>query len=401
MHDPQLSFALPAADLRLAARVLDFVRAAVIPFEKDPRNGPHGPDESLRRELNALARSAGLLAPQVAPRFGGLGLTHVQRCAVFEAAGYSPLGPVALHCAAPDEGNMHLLGEVASDAQQERFLRPLAAAGHRSCFAMTEPAPGAGSDPSLLRTVAAGDGQSFEVNGLKWLITGAAEAGFMILMTATRVRGEDVGATMFLVPLPNPAVRIRRLIDSLDSSFTEGHAEVEIAGLRLTRDDVLGEIGQGFRYAQVRLAPARLTHCMRWLGTARRAHDIALAHAVRRTAFGKAIGEHEGIGFQLADNDMDLHLARLVTQHAAWTLDQGQEGGFESSRAKVMVSEALYRVADRCVQALGGLGLTADTVVAQTFRELRAFRIYDGPSEVHRWSMARKLMKAARAEVIQ
>ena len=391
-----LSFEFSPADTALSERVKTFVRDVIIPFEKDPRNGVHGPDDSLRIELNALARSEGLLAPHVSSHYGGLGLSHTQRSAVFEAAGYSPLGPIALHCAAPDEGNMHLLEEVASEAQKEQFLRPLAQAEHRSCFAMTEPAPGAGSDPSLMKTLAEGDGESFEVNGSKWLITGAQNAGFMLLMTATRVRGEDVGATMFLVPLPNPAIRIRRLIDSIDSSFTEGHADIEITGLRVTRADVLGEIGQGFKYAQVRLAPARLTHCMRWLGAAQRAQDIAILHAAQRTAFGKPIGEHEGIGFQLADNDMDLHMARLVTQHCAWVLDQGHDGGMESSRAKVMVSEAVYRVADRCVQVLGGLGLTGDTVVAQIFRETRAFRIYDGPSEVHRWSLSRKLLRAVK-----
>ena len=391
-----LSFDFSPADTALAERVKNFIKGVVIPFEKDPRNGVHGPDESLRIELNALARSEGLLAPHVGAHYGGLGLSHTQRCAVFEAAGYSPLGPIALHCAAPDEGNMHLLEEVASEAQKERFLRPLAQGEHRSCFAMTEPAPGAGSDPSLMKTLAEGDGESFEVNGAKWLITGAKNAGFMILMAATRVRGEDVGATMFLVPLPNPAIRIRRLIDSIDSSFTDGHADIEITGLRVTRADALGEIGQGFKYAQVRLAPARLTHCMRWLGAAQRAQDIAVHHAAHRSAFGKPIGEHEGIGFQLADNDMDLHQARLVTQHCAWVLDQGHDGGMESSRAKVMVSEAVYRVADRCVQILGGLGLTGDTVVAQIFRETRAFRIYDGPSEVHRWSLSRKLLRAVK-----
>lgn len=390
-----LSFQYSQADIELAERVKNFVREEVIPFEKDERNGVHGPNESLRCELNALARSAGFFAPHVGSHYGGMGLSHTQRCAVFEAAGYSPLGPIALHCAAPDEGNMHLLEEIGSEAQKEQFLRPLAQAEHRSCFAMTEPAPGAGSDPSLMKTLAEGDGDTFEVNGKKWLITGAQGAGFMILMTATRVLGQNVGATMFLVPLPNPAIRISRLIDSIDSSFTGGHAEIDIVGLRVTSADVLGEVGQGFKYAQVRLAPARLTHCMRWLGAAQRAQDIAVLHASERTAFGKTIGQHEGIGFQLADNDMDLHLSRLVTQNAAWVLDQGHEGGMESSRAKVMVSEALYRVADRCVQVMGGLGLTSDTVVSQIFREVRAFRIYDGPSEVHRWSLSRKLLKAA------
>lgn len=390
-----INFNPPKSDTDLAERVQDFVRTTVIPFEKDPRNTAHGPTDELRRELNALARDAGLLAPHVASHYGGLGLSHVQRAGVFEAAGYSPLGPIALHCGAPDEGNMHLLELVANERQKELFLRPLATAAVRSCFAMTEPAPGAGSDPGLLQTVAVGDGETFKVSGRKWLITGADGAGFMILMAKTILNGEDVGATMFLVSLPNQAVAVSRLIDSMDSSFTQGHAVVDIDNLVVTRNDVLGEIGKGFRYAQVRLAPARLTHCMRWIGSAQRAHDIAIAHARSRQAFGKPLGEHQGIGFPLADNDMDLHISRLVTTHAAWTLDQGGRGSMESSRAKVIVSEALYRVADRSLQVLGGLGLTSDTIVAQVFRELRAFRVYDGPSEVHRWSMARRILSAA------
>lgn len=389
-----ISFQIEPPDQALAQRVDTFVRDVVIPYETDARNTPHGPTEALRQELNRAARQAGVLAPHVAPEYGGLGLSQLQRAIVFEAAGYSPLGPIALHCAAPDEGNMHMLELIGNTAQKARFLEPLASAQSRSCFAMTEPDGGAGSDPALLATTAVGDGRRFEVNGRKWLITGFEGAAFMILMARTVVNGKDVGATMFMVPLPNPAVRLVRSIDSIDSSFTGGHAELEIQNLIVTSDDVLGEIGKGFRYAQVRLAPARLTHCMRWLGAARRAHDIALDYARKRQSFGHRLGEHQGVGFMLADNDMDLHIARLVTREAAWQLDQGSKGNMESSRAKVIVSEALYRVADRCVQILGGAGLTADTRVAQIFRELRAFRIYDGPSEVHRFSLARRLVGA-------
>lgn len=389
------TFSSPPQDIELASAVRKFVES-IIPYEKDLRNTSHGPTDALRHELNALARQEGLLAPQVSTRYGGKSLSHMQRAIVFEAAGYSPLGPIALHCAAPDEGNMHLLEEVASETQKEKYLRPLATAVTRSCFAMTEPSPGAGSDPSLLQTVASGDGNTFRVSGRKWLITGAEGAAFMILMARTLINGKDEGATMFLVDLPNPAVKIDRLIDSLDSSFTQGHAVVDIDDLAVSKEDVLGEIGKGFRYAQVRLAPARLTHCMRWIGAAQRAHDIAVAYARTRPAFGKPIGQHQAIGFSLADNEMDLHVARLVTLHAAWTLDQGQRGSTESSRAKVIVSEALFRVADRCLQILGGLGLTSDTVVAQVFRELRAFRIYDGPSETHRWALARRIVNPER-----
>ncbi len=387
-----ISFSLEPKDEALARKVEEFVRESVIPYETDPRNTAHGPTEELRRELNELARKAGVLATHVAPEFGGLGLSQMQRALVFEAAGYSPLGPIAVHCSAPDEGNMHMLELIGSPAQKHKYLVPLASAVSRSCFAMTEPGTGAGSDPSMLSTSAVGDGKRFEVSGRKWLITGFDGAPFMILMARTVVNGADVGATMFLVDLPNPAVQCVRSIDSMDSSFTGGHAELDIQGLVVSADDVLGEIGKGFRYAQVRLAPARLTHCMRWLGAARRAQDIALDYSRRRQSFGKSLGEHQGVGFMLADNDMDLHIARLVTREAAWQLDQGSKGNMESSRAKVIVSEALYRVADRCVQILGGSGLTSDTPVAQIFRELRAFRVYDGPSEVHRFSLARRLL---------
>jgi acyl-CoA dehydrogenase len=181
-------------------------------------------------------------------------------------------------------------------------------------------------------------------------------------------------------------------MEALDSCFTGGHAVVEFNQLRVPKDNVLGAVGKGFRYAQVRLAPARLTHCMRWLGQARRANDVAVEYARNRQAFGQVLGTHEGVGFMLADNDMDLQTARLHIWHTAWLLDQGEKCNFESSRAKTICSEAQWRVVDRCVQILGGQGVTGETIVMRIFKDLRAFRIYDGPSEVHRWSMARKIL---------
>ncbi len=209
-------------------------------------------------------------------------------------------------------------------------------------------------------------------------------------------RMEDGSATMFLTDMDKAEIQLERSMDALDNCFTGGHGVLRFDNLRVPASDVLGEVGQGFRYAQVRLAPARLTHCMRWLGQARRAHDIALDYATRRHAFGKPLDEHEGVGFMLADNDIDLHTARLHIWHTAWLLDQGQKGGFESSRAKVACSEAEWRVVDRCVQILGGQGVTAETPVMRIFMDMRAFRVYDGPSEVHRWSMARKLVYKAQ-----
>lgn len=385
-----MDFSLDDRQRELQARTRAFVAAQVMPLERDPRQGPYGPEEALRAELVARAREAGLLTPHAAPRFGGLGLSHVDKAIVFEEAGYSPLGPVALNIHAPDEGNIHLLEAVATPAQQERWLRPLVEGRTRSCFCMTEPPPGAGSDPSMLQTTARRDGGHYVIDGDKTYITGAVGAAFAIVMA----RMEDGSATMFLTDMDRPGIRIERQIEALDSCFVGGHALLRIEGLRVPAADVLGEPGQGFRYAQVRLAPARLTHCMRWLGAARRAHDTACDHARRRQAFGRALAEHEGVSFMLADNEMDLHVARLAIWHCAWLLDQGDPGRQASSMAKVLCSEAEWRVVDRSVQVLGGSGVTDETIVARLFRDLRAFRIYDGPSEVHRYSLGRRLSRA-------
>ena len=387
-----IDFELPA-DLRdLQARIRAFIASEIIPLERDPRRTPHGPSEELKRALNDKARAAGLLSPHVAREYGGLALSHVGRSVAFEEAGYSLLGPVALNVAAPDEGNMHLLEAVATPAQKERWLRPLATATIRSCFCMTEPAPGSGSDPSMLATTAIRDGDDFVINGIKWFITGAEGAAFAIVMANV----DGAGATMFLSDMNAPGIVVERSMSSLDSCFPGGHGVVRFESLRVPASDVLGEVGKGFKYAQVRLSPARLTHCMRWLGAARRAHDVATEYARKRTAFGKPIGEHEGVGFMLADNEMDLHVARLSIRHCAWVLDRGGLALHESSRTKVIVAEATWRVVDRCVQILGGQGVTDETIVARIFADLRAFRIYDGPSEVHRYSIARNILRGGR-----
>jgi acyl-CoA dehydrogenase len=379
-------------ETEIAARVDAFIRDVVIPYETDPRIGHHGPSDALNYELKDKARAAGLLSPHVGEAFGGMGLNHREIATVFRAAGYSMLGPIALNIMAPDEGNMALLEKVASKAQQEHFLRPLAAGRTRSAFFMTEPDGGAGSDPSMMKTTARQDGNHWVISGRKTLITGADGASVGIVMAKT-----EQGATLFLTDLPNPAVRTERVLDTIDRTMPGGHAVVTIDELRVTSDQVLGDVGQGFKYAQVRLAPARLTHCMRWWGAARRAHDIATAYAVKRHAFGKPLIDHEGVGFMLADNEIDLKQSELMIDWCAWVLDNAGHGagGAESSIAKVSVSEALYRIADRCVQILGGMGVTDDTPVHQIFRDIRAFRIYDGPTEVHKWSIAKKIKREA------
>lgn len=374
--------------LDIATRVETFVRETVAPFERDPRCGAHGPSEDLVEELRALARKAGVLTPHILP--DGEHLTHRETTAVLIRTGLSPLGPVACNTGAPDEGNMFLLGKVASPELKARFLDPVVRGEKRSAFLMTEPADenGAGSDPSMMQTVCRPDGNHWVINGRKAYITGAVGAGVGIVMAKS-----DDGACMFLVDLPDPAIRVERVLDTIDNSMPGGHAVITIDNLRVPADQMLGDSGEGFKYAQVRLAPARLTHCMRWLGACVRANEIASDYANRRVAFGKHLIDHEGVGFMLAENRIDLKQAELMTYWCADVLDSGSRGTTESSMAKVAVSEALMRVADRSVQCMGGQGVTGDTIVEQVFREIRAFRIYDGPTEVHKWSLAGKVKR--------
>lgn len=375
----------------IATQVEAFVRETIVPYERDPRCTPHGPSEDLVTELRTHARAAGLLTPHIA---NGAHLTHRETAHVLRAAGLSPLGPVALNVAAPDEGNMYLLGRVATSEQKQRFLDPLIAGTARSAFFMTEPASdgGAGSDPSMMQTVARQDGNHWVIDGRKAFITGAQGAKIGIVMAKT-----EEGATLFLVDLPDPAVRIERVLDTIDSSMPGGHSIVAIEGLRVPADQILGEPHKGFDYAQVRLAPARLTHCMRWLGAATRAHEIACRYAVKRHAFGKPLIDHEGVGFMLADNRIALQQAWLMIDWCAGVLDGGAPGIAESSMAKVAVSDLLFGVSDRCVQVMGGTGVSGDTIVEQVFREIRAFRIYDGPTEVHKWSLAKRIKRETLA----
>ncbi|MDB5676736.1 MAG: acyl-CoA dehydrogenase [Sphingomonas bacterium] len=372
----------------IGQRVERFVRDVVAPYEQDSRCGAHGPSDDLVAELRARARAAGVLTPHILP--DGSHLDQRETAHVLQRSGLSPLGPIAVNTAAPDEGNMYLLGKVGSPGQKRRFLDPLVRGEARSAFFMTEPAAdgGAGSDPSMMLTTAVMDGNHWVVNGRKAFITGAAGAQVGIVMA----KSAD-GACMFLVDLPDPAITIERVLDTIDSSMPGGHAVVKIHNLRVPADQMLGKSGDGFSYAQIRLAPARLSHCMRWLGACIRADEIAVDYANRRHAFGKPLVDHEGVGFMLAENLIDLKQAELMIDWCAGVLDTGALGGAESSMTKVAVSEALMRVADRCVQVMGGTGVTGDTIVAQVFREIRAFRIYDGPTEVHKWSLAKKIKR--------
>ncbi len=374
-------------------RITRFVDDVVIPREQQAFTD--GVDDALRTELQREARAAGLWAPQAPAQVGGGGFAFDEAAVLLEEAGRSLLGPLALNCSSPDEGNIHLLHMIGSPAQREKYLLPLVGGEVRSCFAMTEPPPGAGSDPGALRTLAAKAPGGWLISGDKHLITGALGAAFAIVMAAN---ADGSGATMFLVDADNPGFLIKGHARTIDSTAVGGHCQVRFEDAFVPDDAVLGEPGKGFRYAQVRLAPARLTHCMRWLGAARRAHEIALARSVTRSVFGAALADHGMAQQMIADNEIELAAARALLWQVAWQVARGDKSTKSSSRAKVFISEAVGRIVDRSVQLCGGLGTSEEMVVGRIYADVRAFRIYDGASEVHRMSIAKRAGRRARGD---
>jgi acyl-CoA dehydrogenase len=382
-----MDFELSPDLVDLRDRVATFIRDEVIPAE----NG-----EADIAALREKARRAGIYGPQLPAEYGGLGLGTVAMCALFEQAGRSLLGPLALHCAAPDEGNMHLLSLYATPAQREQYLRPLVEGKIRSCFAMTEPAPGAGSDPTMIATRATRTEGGWSISGRKWFATGADGSTFAIVMaiTDTSVPAHK-GVTMFLVPTDAPGFKLVRSVPTMGGhGGPGGHGEIDFVDVRVPDSAVLGKLGEGFKMAQVRLTPARLTHCMRWMGVAQRSLDIAVAYAKEREAFGKKLAEHQSIQWMIADSEIELHASRLMVMQAAWKHERGDDIRHESSICKVFVAEAVNRIIDRAVQICGALGVSTDTPLEHFYREARAFRIYDGPSEVHRMVIARNLLRS-------
>ncbi len=374
----------------LRSKVRDFVDTTVIPREKELA---HDLDklEALRRRLQEEATKAGVFAPHLSRDIGGMGLDWRQTAVVFEEAGRSLYGPQALNAAAPDEGNIHLLDHVANGEQRGRYLEPLSRGEIRSCFAMTEPAPGAGSDPSLLRTTAERADGGWRIDGTKWFITGAEGAAFAIVLA----RAAE-GPTMFLVDADNPGFHLRRTISTMDTLTPGGHGQIDFVDCVVDEDAVLGGVGEGFDYAQVRLDPARLTHCMRWLGIAVRSMEIATRYALERGSFGAKLSEHQAVQWMVADSHAEMHAARLMILHAAWKLDRGERVRHEVSMTKVFVSETVNKVVDRALQICGALGVSEDIPLSHFYREVRPFRIYDGPSEVHRSSVARRIFRRAQ-----
>ena len=299
----------------LVARTREFVRTEVLPIDDEYDGDVEAAGgDALRARLQGIARERGLLTPHGPQDLGGLGLNMTERAPVFEEAGYSLFGPMALNVNAPDEGNIHLLDQVATATQRERYLRPLVAGEWRSAFAMTEPAPGAGSDPEALTTTAAKVDGGWLINGRKRFITGADGTGCYIVMART-----PGGATMFLSPAAAPGITLERHVGTMDRSMIGGHCELTFTDLFVADEDVLGEPDQGFRYAQVRLGPARMTHVMRWTGAAQRAHETAVRYATGRDLFGSRLADLGMAQQMIADNEIDLAATRALLREACAT----------------------------------------------------------------------------------
>ena len=403
-----IDFSLPSEVEDQRLRIAEFIRAVVLPAEGAAFTD--GVTDSLRQTLQQAARDAGVWAPQAAAEIGGGGFEFTAAAVLLEEAGYSLLGPLALNCAAPDEGNIHLLHQTGTPAQHDRYLRPLVAGDIRSCFSMTEPPPGAGSDPGALATTATKVSGGWLLEGQKWLITGADGAAFSIVMARNTGPDASEGATMFLVDADNPGFTVGEHLRTIDSATVGGHCRVSLHECFVPDSAVLGEPGRGFAYAQVRLVPARLTHCMRWLGAARRAHDIALQRAVGRELFGLRLADQGMAQQMIAENEIDLAASRALLWQACWTVGlTHQESGAasasgsrpqgleESSRAKVFVSEAASRVVDRSVQLAGGMGTSEELVLGRVYADIRAFRIYDGATETHKMAIAKRAARRAQA----
>ncbi len=377
----------------LRSRIRDFVAEHIIPLESD-RNS-YDEHENIRLELldslRAKAKEAGLWAPQMPRERGGLGLSVAGMAVCYEEMGRSIFGPAAFNCAAPDDGNMILLNKVASEAQKERWLQPIIDGRVRSAFAMTEPAPGAGSDPSAMLTRAEKKGDSWRINGRKWFITGAAAAQHAILIARTS-EDKRKGLTAFLVDREQPGWRVSRRIPIMGPQEHGGHCEIEIENLEVADENRLMEVGDGLKVTQIRLGTARLTHCMRWLGMAKRALEIAAPYIAERESFGMKLEQHEGVQWMLGEAAMAVELGRLLTMKAALKLDSGDFARKEVSMAKVQVADTLHKAVDTAIQLCGALGYSGDTPLEWMYRYARQARLVDGASEVHKMVLARHFL---------
>ncbi|MVA96018.1 acyl-CoA dehydrogenase [Nitratireductor sp. CAU 1489] len=381
----------------LRANIARFVESEILPVEADrAAYDAHGNIRLDRLEpLRAKARSEGLWCLQLRPETGGAGLDKVGMAVCYEEMNRSIFGPVVFNSAAPDDGNMMVLEQAATERQKERWLQPIMEGKVRSAFAMTEPHPGSGSDPSMMLTEARRTGDRYVVRGRKWFITGAADAQHFILIART---SDDPrrGLTAFLFDKDQPGWRIERRIPIMGPEEHGGHCEMVFDDLEIPAENVLLEEGDGLKLTQMRLGPARLTHCMRWLGLAKRSVEIARTYAAERFAFGERLSRRESIRLMLGDLAMQIEVGRLLVMKAAWELDRGNFARKEVSMAKVHVANLLHKAADTAIQINGARGYSADTPLEWIYRYARQARLVDGADEVHKMVLERNLDKEGR-----
>ncbi len=391
-----MDFNLSPDTEKLCNTLREFIEEEVMPLEKDRDNFNEYENIKLSKldGMRAKARAAGLWAPQMPKERGGLGLSIVEWAAFYETAARSIFGPVIVNCNAPDDGNMSVLNKIlATDALKDKWLQPIIDGDVRSSFVMTEPHPGSGSDPAgMMLTTAEKKGDRYVINGDKWFISGAAVAKHFIVMARTSDDPRN-GLSAFLFHRDDPGWEIVRRIDNMGPDEHGGVCELKFNGLEIPEEHLLMNEGDGLRITQIRLGPARLTHCMRWLGMAKRCMEIANAYTSSRYAFGQTLSERESVKMMFGNVAHQIEIGRLLTMHAAWKLDQGSRARKEVSMAKIQVADTLHLAADTGIQMCGAKGYSKDTALEWLYRYARCARLVDGASEVHKMVLARAYEK--------
>lgn len=386
----------------LATQAKTFMDEVVIPTEQEHLGKGQVPEEVID-ELREQARERNLYCPQIESEYGGLGHTFRDVLPLFEQAGRSLLGPISMGINAPDEGNMHILELVGTEQQKNEWLVPLVAGEIKSAFAMTEPNPGAGSDPKMMKTKAMKDDGSWVIDGHKWWTTQGSQADIFIVMARTDMDAHPYsGTSLFLVPADTEGITLVRDIPHLGPDHIhEGHAEIRFNNVRISEENLLGTLNEGFTHAQQRLGPARLTHCMRYTGMAMRALEVAKAYMNQREAFDERLEDKQAQRFAVADLETQLYATRVMVRQAARAITDDGEARLPVSMSKVFAASTCQDAIDFAIQACGGAGMSHDLPLADFYKSVRQFRLVDGADEVHRRVIAREAFESVSDPAIE